>query len=236
MAAWPERVVERRSVLIVEDFAPFRRVLARLLAGDGWRVLEAASGRQALRLARKHRPRLAVVDWVLDRGMDGLAVMRSLRRLRPGPMPVIVVSAVRDSVEDEAVALAAGAALFFGKLEVAAAGIAFLRHVNALCATPHDVISLGGGFLLDLSSGTLRGPGHEVALNPQECRLLEALARARGRLVAHETLWDEVWGAPADGWRHVLNNRLSTLRRKAGPLAARLLCRRGEGFLLQPRG
>lgn len=234
MAAWSERrACARRTALVVEDYAPFRRLLFRLLSGDGWTVVEAASGREALRLGRSCAPSLVILDWCLGRGPDGLAVMRALRRSKTsGRAPVVVISAIRDEAGDEAAALAAGAALFLSKSEVVASTTAFLRHLEALTSHRPALLPLGG-LRLDLSSGTLHGPDFTAALNNKEALLLEILARARGGLVSHERLWDEVWACSCPGWRHVLNNRMSALRRKARPLSARLVCKKGEGYFLK---
>lgn len=221
------------SALIVDDSTAFRSMLAKLLRVDGWKAWEADSRDAALELALVHRPSVVVLDWVLAREGDGLEVLRVLRRRRStAATPVVMVSAFRDNADDEALAMAAGATLFFAKLEVGASTSAFLRHLHAAVQCRAQGVPLGGGFHLDLSVGGVTGPGHSSRLNPQEARLLEVLARARGRVVPHETLWTEVWREPHARWRHLLNNRVSTLRAKLGAFGSRVVCRKTEGFLL----
>jgi two-component system KDP operon response regulator KdpE len=232
MADWPEAPADL-SALVVDDSTAFRTMLAKLLRVDGWKVLEAATRERALELALVHRPAVIILDWVLAREDDGLEVLRALRRRRgTAATPVVMVSAFRDDADDEALAMSAGATLFFAKLEVGASTSAFLRHLHAAVRSRAQPVPLGGGFLLDPAAGGVTGPGHSARLNPQEARLLEVLARARGRLVTHEALWTEVWRQPHARWRHLLNNRMSTLRAKLGAFGPRVVCRKKEGFLL----
>lgn len=211
---------------------PFRRLLARLISKEGYPAFEAASEEAALRLLERERPGGVILDWCL-RGRSGLDVLRGIRRRRSlAGTRVILYSAVRETVEDEAAALAAGADLFLSKTEITASPSAFLRHLVALLAPAARRRVRLGRFELDPATGRLAGPNFRRLLNPQEARLLELLARHQGRLVSRESLWSEVWDRPSPNWPHLLSNRMSTLRAKLGPLAGRLVCRKDEGFAL----
>ena len=86
-----------KTVLVVEDDPWTRTVLTELLADEGYRVMRAASGIQALQLARSHSPDVIVLDLNLP-GKSGLEVLRALRaNEQTATIPVIVVSGAVDS-------------------------------------------------------------------------------------------------------------------------------------------
>ena len=96
-------MIDRGPVLIVEDDTDARRLMAERMHADGYRTVEAASGEEALRLARRERPCLVLLDLVLP-GMDGWECLHALRELegRDG-VPVVVVSILDPAGEHEAV-------------------------------------------------------------------------------------------------------------------------------------
>lgn len=83
----------KQQILVADDSADIRQIVARLVSTEGWQVLEAASGVEAVQLARRHRPDLIIMDLNLP-GMDGLEVVRQLRA-DPAldDVPIIAVTA-----------------------------------------------------------------------------------------------------------------------------------------------
>lgn len=85
--------MEQQHILVVDDCADVRQIIARLATNAGWRVLEAASGTEGVEIARRHRPSLIVTDLNLP-GIDGLEV---IRQIRADPalddVPIIAVTA-----------------------------------------------------------------------------------------------------------------------------------------------
>ena len=106
----------RDLVLIVDDMPDTRRLMRRLLERDGLRVIEAASGEEALRMIGAHRPVLAILDLRLP-GISGLDVARSVRRHADETVARTILLACSASVQDEVrqEALAAGCDDFEGK-------------------------------------------------------------------------------------------------------------------------
>lgn len=101
------------TVLVADDQARFRAALKTLLEAEGYRVLEAADGLQALATCRHERPDVAVLDLVMPH-MDGLAVCRALRADPGAYVPILFYSA-RDATGDRVAALRAGGDDFAGK-------------------------------------------------------------------------------------------------------------------------
>ncbi len=93
-------VVDARTVLVIEDDPSIRGLVADLLVGEGYAVLQAADGRQGLRLAREHEPSVIMVDQVLPE-MSGLEVLEQLHAQRTTRyIPVILVSGLAHSLGD----------------------------------------------------------------------------------------------------------------------------------------
>jgi DNA-binding response OmpR family regulator len=227
-------------VLVVDDDFHFRSLIVTILEKGGLFYAEAETTTEAFNSLDRFKPDALVVDWCLKETMDGTGLIRAIRR-RPGwaGVPAMLISARRSSENDEAEALKSGVNLFMGKGELAANHETFLRHLKALiraaggnAAAAHDF----GGLRFTAGSGSIEVEGREVLLNPKEGCLLEILTHRPGVTHAPEQLWAAAWSAPTGGdWHHVLDNRISSLRRKLGrKWGARLVCRKGQGYLFDP--
>jgi two-component system KDP operon response regulator KdpE len=147
---------------------------------------------------------------------DGVEVCREIRRW--SQMPIIVLSAMGD--EDAKVrALEAGADDYvtkpFGARELVARLQAALRRVQGADGGPTITAD---GLEIDLAARLVRRDGADVHLTPIEFRLLETLARNRGRLMTHRALLTEVWGPEYVDDITVLRGHIANLRRKIEPV------------------
>jgi DNA-binding response OmpR family regulator len=86
--------MELKKILIVDDDADIVRIVSTMLEGQGWQVLHAYSGPDALRTVREEHPDLALLDIMMP-GMNGIEVLREARRIAPG-MRVIMITAFGD--------------------------------------------------------------------------------------------------------------------------------------------
>jgi two-component system OmpR family response regulator len=217
-------------LLIVEDDRQLRDALTVLLRQAGFEVDAFANGDQAFNVLLSLSYDLAIIDLGLP-GMDGLTLVRSLRRQLRG-LPILVVTA-RDALEDRVSGLGAGADDYLVKpfelAELEARVRALLRRhhadrdarirVGALVLTPGEPRVMLGGVAVDL-------PASEFAL-------LEVLARRAGRVVRREDLAARLGrGAqpPSDTAIEVCVHRL---RRRLSPLGLKVRTLRGFGYLLE---
>jgi two-component system, OmpR family, KDP operon response regulator KdpE len=207
-------VSERRRILVCDDEPQILRALKVILREAGFEAVPAETAEEALDRAAVHPPDAAILDLVLPDG-DGVEVCREIRRW--SRMPIIVLSAVGE--EDAKVrALEAGADDYvtkpFGARELVARLQAALRRVQGDGDEP--AIS-ADGLEIDLAARVVRRDGAEVHLTPIEYRLLETLARNRGRLMTHRALLVEVWGIEYADDVTVLRGHIANLRRKIEP-------------------
>jgi two-component system KDP operon response regulator KdpE len=204
-------VSDRRRILVCDDEPQILRALKVILREAGFEAVPAETAEEALDLAAVRPPDGAIIDVVLPDG-DGVEVCRQIRGW--SQMPIIVLSAVGD--EDAKVrALEAGADDYvtkpFGARELVARLEAALRRVQGPGDEPQLVAE---GLVIDLAAHTVLRDGAEVHLTPIEFRLLETLARNRGRLMTHRALLVEVWGPEYADDVTVLRGHIANLRRK----------------------
>lgn len=179
------------TILVVDDEAAIRRLLAGVLKRADYEVIECDTGREALRLAGARRPAAVLLDLGLP-DLDGLEVLQQLRR--ESATPVLVVS-VRDATEEKVAALDLGADDYVTKPfdgdELLARLRAALRRARP--ASGSQPITLGD-IAIDLDRRQVTRAGEEVHLAPKEYALLAELARHLGRVLTHQHLLRAVWG------------------------------------------
>ena len=179
------------AVLIVDDEAAIRRLLGGVLKRAGFEPVEAATGREAVRLASARRPAAVLLDLGLP-DLDGLEVLQQLRQA--GPLPVLVVSA-REATEEKVAALDLGADDYVTKPfdgdELLARLRAALRRARPEAAAAPIRL---GEVTVDLDKRLVLRGGEEVRLTPKEYALLAELALHPGKVLTHAHLLRAVWG------------------------------------------
>jgi two-component system KDP operon response regulator KdpE len=214
----PTAAEDRVRVLVVDDEQAIRRFLNTALSAHGYEVFEAPTGEDALAAAVARRPDLIILDLGLP-GMDGIEVTRRLREW--SHLPILVLS-VREREGDKVEALDAGADDYvtkpFGTGELLARMRVALRRAARPQATPLFQV---GDLEVDLALRAVTAAGKEVALTPTEYDLLRVLVQNAGKVLTHNQLLRQVWGAGYGGELHLLRVNISNLRRKIEPLPSR---------------
>ncbi len=223
------------QVLLVEDDEATRHAVAANLIGHGYGVREAQDGEEALRRWEESRPDLILLDLGLP-GIDGLAVVRRVRR--EATTPIIVLSA-RDEERDKVAALDAGADDYltkpFGMAELHARLRASLRRSLGAAAEVDGAVRIGP-LELDPIRRHVTVDGREVHLTPREYELLKALLANAGRVVSRGRLLRAVWGVEYAGESHYLHVHVAGIRRKLaaadpdGALSGLLVAEPGVGY------
>lgn len=201
-------------ILVVEDEAPIRRFLRAALSAEGYRLSEAETGEQALRLATQQPPDLVILDLGLP-DLDGQAVLVRLREWLQAP---IIVLSARGQESQKVEALDHGADDYltkpFGTGELLARLRVALRH-NARQAGPSASPAFRlGDLCVDLAARTVQVRGKDVHLTPLEYKLLATLVQHAGKVLTHSFLLKAVWGPGHQQESHYLRIYMANLRRK----------------------
>ncbi len=181
-------------ILIVEDEGDLVTLLKYNLEKEGFRVMSAADGEEALLLANEQTPHLVLLDWMLPL-MSGLEVCRQLRRNpKTRDIPVIMLTA-RGEETDKVRGLNSGADDYISKpfspTELVARIRAVLRRASPGLA---EELLRFSDIVMDLAAHRVRRAGRDVHLGPTEFRLLRHFMQHPGRVFSREQLLDVVWG------------------------------------------
>jgi two-component system, OmpR family, KDP operon response regulator KdpE len=201
------------KILIVEDEPQMRRAVSAGLRANGFEVLTAETGEDALDTIPLSRPDIILLDLMLP-GIDGLEVVRQLREW--SAVPVIVVSA-RGEERAKVQALDMGADDYltkpFGMDELLARIRVALRHA-AFANARHEAVFTDGDLRIDLSARVVTVRGQEVHLTPTEYDLLRELTANAGRVMTHHQLLGRVWGPASVTDTQYLRTYVNQLRKK----------------------
>jgi two-component system, OmpR family, KDP operon response regulator KdpE len=226
-------------ILLIEDEAPIRRFLRSSLVAEGYRLVEAESGEQALRLAAQQPPDLAILDLGLP-DLDGQEVLRRLREWLTAP---IIILSARDQEKEKVAALDGGADDYVTKPfptgELLARIRVALRHAASLGNQREASLFEQGELKVDLAARRVFVRATEVHLTPIEYKLLTTLVRNAGKVLTHRYLLQEVWGPGHAQETHYLRVFMANLRRKieVDPAQPRyLLTEQGVGYRLTTDG
>jgi two-component system, OmpR family, KDP operon response regulator KdpE len=202
------------SVLLIEDDPQIRRFLRASLSGQGYRLLEAATGEDGVSLAASQRPDLIILDLGLP-DLDGLTVARRIREW--AATPILVLSA-RGQERDKVAALDAGADDYvtkpFGMDELKARMRVALRHAARAALGKDEPVFKVEELQIDLARRQVTLRGEEVHLTPTEYKLLVTLVKYAGRVVTHRQLLHEVWGPAFGQQTQYLRVHMQQLRKK----------------------
>ncbi|MEU2871574.1 response regulator transcription factor [Streptomyces olivoreticuli] len=207
-----EETGHRRTVLVVEDDPGVRSTLDQLLRFEGYRVLVASDGLEALGLLGQERPDLAVVDVVMP-GLDGLGLCRMLRR-RGDRLPVLVLTA-RHEVGDRVAGLDAGADDYLAKPFATEELFARIRALLRRTEPPEDSGALTVADLtLDPASRQAFRRERQLDLTKTEFDVLELLLCHPGVVLSRSQMYERIWGFDFDTTSRSLDVYIGYLRQK----------------------
>lgn len=198
-------------VLVVDDDPAIRRTLSVNLRARGYEVETAGDGRSALQIVGERMPDAILLDLGLP-DVDGVAVLAKLRTFTA--VPVVVVSARTES-DDKVEALDLGADDYISKpfsIEELLARVRVATRRSAV-ASPSLRLEIDD-LVLDVTDSRASRDGEVIHLTPTEWKLVEYLARRRGRLVRQSELLQAVWGPSYERHSNYLRVHLSAIRHK----------------------
>jgi two-component system response regulator MprA len=221
------------TILIVDDDPKLLKMLQRTLAYEGFHVLSAVDGIEAMSEVQAHRPDVVVLDWLMP-GIDGLGVVERLRAA--GDNTLVLMLTARDAVESRVEGLETGADDYLVK---PFAPSELLARIHALLRRPAVNVkddALGHADLsLDPVTRETRRGSRAFELTSKEFDLLRYLLRHPRQVLRRDQILQEVWGYDFGGDDNVLEVYIGYLRKKteAGGEPRLIQTVRGVGYVLR---
>jgi len=218
-------------VLIVEDERDLSRVVAYNFKKDGFDVVVAFTGEQALRAVKEERFDLVLLDLMLP-DISGTEVCKKLKQNpATAQIPVVMVTAKGEEI-DRIVGFELGADDYvvkpFSVRELILRARSILRRADASTQAPERFEI--GQLRVDRAAHRAWVAEKEVSLTALELRLLLMLYDRRGRVQSRELLLDEVWGAESDVTSRNVDTHVKRVREKLGPAGDYIETVRGVGY------
>jgi two-component system KDP operon response regulator KdpE len=226
---------DSKLILIVDDEARMRRFMVMNLDLEGYRVIEAGNGMEAIERVRDDLPDLVLLDVMMPE-VDGFEALRIIREI--STVPVIMLT-VRDDESDKVKGLSLGADDYvtkpFSPRELASRIQAVLRRVDMDSAgvSSGSIIKIDDYLQIDFNRRVVIVGGKEIKLRPTEFRLLYHLVQNAGQVMTHEMILSKVWGYEYRDESQYVRLYITYLRQKIEPDAGKpkyILTERGVGY------
>ncbi len=221
------------KVLIVEDEDSLVTLLSYNLQAEGYTVVHAPTGGDAMIVVKEERPDIVILDWMLP-GLSGIEICRQIRaRSETKALPIIMLTA-RGEEGDRVRGLQTGADDYvvkpFSVSELVARVKALLRR-----SSPERIADVleGNGIKLDRAAHRVTRFGREVNIGPTEYKLLEQFMENMGRVLSRSQLLDGTWGRDADVDERTVDVHVGRLRKAIvrGMEADPIRTVRGAGYV-----
>jgi two-component system KDP operon response regulator KdpE len=224
---------DAKLILVVDDEPRMRRFMQMNLDLEGYRVIEAGNGLEAVNRVREDLPDLVVLDVMMPE-MDGFEALRLIRQT--SSVPVIMLT-VKSEEDDRVRGLELGADDYvtkpFSPRELASRIKAVLRRTEMPAPVEQSIIKVDDRLQVDFNRRQVIVEGKEIKLRPTEYRLLYHLINNAGWTLPHETLLAKVWGHEYRDETHYLRLYITYLRQKIEEDPANpkyILTERGLGY------
>ncbi|WP_261300510.1 response regulator transcription factor [Paenibacillus andongensis] len=213
----------QKTILIVEDEDILREIIKDYLMNEGYLVLEAADGKEALLLFQAHDVHLIMLDIMLPE-LDGWSVCRRIRK--SSNVPIIMLTARVDE-DDTLLGFELGADDYVTKPYSPAVLLARAKRLidsrnreerqteSPMSHASSDTLSING-IQMNLSSQTLTVEGEQVHLTYTEFQILAYLMQNKGIVISRDQLISKIWGYEYEGDDRTLNTHIRNLRSKLG--------------------
>ncbi|AGU72952.1 MULTISPECIES: response regulator YycF [Streptococcus] len=229
-----------KKILVVDDEKPISDIIKFNMVKEGYEVVTAFNGREALEMFEAERPDILILDLMLPE-LDGLEVARTIRKT--SNVPIIVLSA-KDSEFDKVIGLEIGADDYmtkpFSNRELQARVKAILRRTDLTIenqeaeAAPTEIVI--GDLQILTDAFVVKKHGEELDLTHREFELLHHLATHIGQVMTREHLLETVWGYDYFGDVRTVDVTIRRLREKIEDIPSRpeyILTRRGVGYYMR---
>jgi DNA-binding response OmpR family regulator len=229
----PDDSFKNRIILVVDDEERMVRFIRLNLEHDGFQVVEAYRGMQAIQALRDKMPDLVILD-VMMPDIDGFEVLKLIREI--SMVPVIMLTA-KGEEDDRVKGLELGADDYvtkpFSPRELVSRVKAVLRRNETVSGSPRDLIQVDNRLKIDFGRREVWVDGALVKLRPTEYRLLYHLVQNAGWVLTYDQILSKVWGYEYRDEPHYVRLYINYLRQKLEEDSANpkyILTERGVGY------
>jgi two-component system KDP operon response regulator KdpE len=209
--------MKKTCILVVDDEVSIIRFVSAHLRKEGYEIITASNGEEALLLAEEENPTLVLLDIMMPK-MDGFEVCRRLREW--SQVPIIMLS-VKGEESDKVKCLDLGADDYvtkpFGGEELLARVRAVLRRAEVAGAVSDRPPFASGDLKISFAQRQVTVAGRDVKLTPTEFGLLQELTLNAGKILTHTHLLQKVWGPEYRDEKEYLHEFVRRLRNKLEP-------------------
>ena len=221
-------------ILVVDDEARIRSMIRKYAEFEGYEVVEAGDGMEAVNLCRRQEFDIVIMDIMMPE-LDGFSACREIRKT--SSVPIIMLSA-RSEEYDRINGFEIGVDDYvvkpFSPRELMLRVEAVLKRVRrgaAAVRSKNEVVTLdGGGLVVDLTAHIVTVDGVRADLSPKEYLLLFYLLRNKNVALSRERLMSEVWGYDFYGDARTLDTHIKLLRKSLGKYSEHIVTVRGVGY------
>lgn len=201
------------KILVVEDENILREVITDYLIEDGYQVLEAADGEEALELFQLNSVDLVILDIVLPK-IDGWSVCRRIRK--NSNIPIIILTA-RSDEDDSLLGYELGADDYLIKPYSPRVLMAKVkRFLEKYSGIVDGTLISAGGIVINMGSRIVSADGNTINLTHTEFEILAYLMQNKGIVITREQLITKIWGYDFYGDEKTVNSHIRNLRAKLG--------------------
>jgi DNA-binding response OmpR family regulator len=217
------------KILVADDEERWRRLVGDFLRNEGFKVVEAADGRQAVELLRREEDIGLVILDIMMPVMDGVAACQAIREF--STVPVIMVTAKTDE-DSEVLGFVCGADEYISKPLKFPVFIARIKALLKRSGAGSGVLEVGG-IVIDPAGHTVTVNGQPISLTPREFELLLYVAQNKNIALSRQQILSAVWNFDYYGDARTVDTHVKNLRMKLGDCGTQLKTVRGRGYKLE---
>lgn len=217
------------KILIADDEERWRRLVGDFLRNEGYKVIEATNGQEAVALVKNNSDiSLAILDIMMPL-MDGTEACREIRTF--SQLPIIMLTAKNDE-DSEVLGFVCGADEYISKPIKFPVFIARVKALLKRSVSVHSTVE-AAGIRIDPDAHTVTVDGSEIALTPREFELLLYVAQNKNIALSRQQILSAVWNFDYYGDARTVDTHIKNLRMKLGDHGAALKTVRGRGYKLE---
>lgn len=217
------------KILIADDEERWRRLVGDFLRNEGYKVVEAADGQEAVELVKSDGDISLVILDIMMPVMDGIEACQTIRGF--SQLPIIMLTAKNDE-SSEVMGFVCGADEYIAKPVKFPVFIARVKALLKRSVTVHNTVE-AAGICIDPDAHTVTIDGKEISLTPREFELLLYVAQNKNIALSRQQILSAVWNFDYYGDARTVDTHIKNLRMKLGDHGSALKTVRGRGYKLE---